>query len=181
MEKIDTTIFIIPVVALLLVFILYLHHLRKTPSQDAFKRYSVCILIIGFLLNLIWEVAQMPLYETGTDTLSSLAFCALASVADALMVLLLYYLIAYAASNSFWIARVSGWQAVAIMLTGGAGAILAELRHLSAGSWSYSQLMPLIPILKVGLSPVLQFMILPMLVYYLSFKLVQRSNQMIFN
>ena len=57
------------------------------------------------------------------------------------------------------------------MLTGGIGAVAAEIRNLSAGSWAYSKSMPIIPFLNVGLSPVLQFMLLPAIIFYLGFKI----------
>jgi hypothetical protein len=58
-------------------------------------------------------------------------------------------------------------KVISLVLIGGVGAILGELRHLAAGSWSYSDAMPLLPYVEVGLSPVLQFMILPTLIFYL--------------
>lgn len=61
---------------------------------------------------------------------------------------------------------------ILLILTGGAGAVLAEIRHVSIGTWSYADTMLLIPVVNVGLSPVLQFMILPILIYRLSFKMV---------
>ena len=51
------------------------------------------------------------------------------------------------------------------------GAIAAEMRHVSAGNWAYDESMPLLPIVDAGLSPVLQFMLLPALIYYSSFTL----------
>lgn len=36
--------------------------------------------------------------------------------------------------------------------------------------------MPLIPVVDVGLSPVLQFMILPVLIYDLSFQILKRTK-----
>jgi hypothetical protein len=61
------------------------------------------------------------------------------------------------------------------MLTGGTGAVLAEVWQLSIGTWSYASAMPLIPVVNVGLSPVLQFMILPIFIYRLSFKMLVKK------
>jgi len=55
-----------------------------------------------------------------------------------------------------------------LILIGGIGAVLAERRHLIAGSWNYSASMPVIPIAEAGLSPVIQFMLLPLLIFKLS-------------
>lgn len=56
-----------------------------------------------------------------------------------------------------------------MVLIGGAGAVLSEMRHLSLGSWAYDDSMPIIPLVNVGISPVLQFMLLPLLSYKLSY------------
>ena len=61
------------------------------------------------------------------------------------------------------------WQRVVIVIViGGVGAILSEMRHLSIGSWAYDDSMPIIPMVNVGLSPLLQFALLPIVIYLLS-------------
>lgn len=54
------------------------------------------------------------------------------------------------------------------MAVGGTGAILAEVAYLSAGNWAYTDKMPLIFGTGAGLTPVLQFIVLPVLIYSLS-------------
>lgn len=58
-----------------------------------------------------------------------------------------------------------------ILFTGAAGgtiAVLIEYFSLKAGRWDYGPLMPIIPSLGVGLVPVIQMMILPLLAYRLA-------------
>ena len=85
------------------------------------------------------------------------------------MVLLLYFGLAFIFKDIFWIQYLKIKRVLLLVLIGGAGAILSEMRHLSLGSWGYDDSMPLIPFVNVGISPVLQFMILPLLIYFLSF------------
>ncbi len=116
----------------------------------------------------------MPLYKDALYDVQHIAFCALASIADALMVLLLYLAVALIFRNPLWI-RYLKWQQIGIViLIGGIGAVLAEMRHLSLGSWAYADSMPIIPIVSVGISPFLQFMVLPLLIYFLSFLLLKK-------
>ncbi|MEO5991648.1 MAG: hypothetical protein ABIP68_08435, partial [Ferruginibacter sp.] len=98
-------------------------------------------------------------------------FCIFASVADVIMVLLIYFGFALIFKNTFWADTLNSKRIVLLIFTGGAGAVLAEVYHLSIGTWSYASSMPIIPVVDVGLSPVLQFMILPILIYRLSFKI----------
>ncbi|OSZ77157.1 hypothetical protein CAP36_12140 [Chitinophagaceae bacterium IBVUCB2] len=177
MNNLKPIIFLIPVIALVFTGILYFYFLKKATNKNIFKRLVFTITVIALLLNLIWELVQMPLYRDSSFTIGHIAFCALASVADALMVLLLYFGVALIFRNSLWIQHLK-WQQIAIViLTGGTGAVLSEMRHLSSGSWAYDNSMPLIPVVNVGIAPVLQFMILPLIIYFLSFSRLKLSDK----
>ena len=54
------------------------------------------------------------------------------------------------------------------MVVGGTGAVVSEMAHLATGNWAYTASMPLIPVIGVGVTPVLQFTVLPVLIYGLS-------------
>jgi len=169
MNSINPIIILFPMIALILVVILYFHLLNKTLDRKAFQKFIFTTFVLAFLLNFFWEVVQMPFYKATFFPAGHIAFCALASIADAIMVLLLYLGLGFIFRNPFWIQDVK-WQRVVILIfTGATGAILSELRHLSLGTWAYANSMLIIPMVNVGITPVLQFMILPLLVYILSF------------
>ena len=179
MNNIKPIIFLIPVIALILAGILYFILLKKAIDKKAFNRFVFAIAVLAFLLNFIWELIQIPFYKGSSNSIEHIAFCALASLADAIMVLLLYFGFASIFRNPFWIQH-SKWQRIVIViLIGGAGAAVVEIWHLSLANWAYADSMPIIPIVDVGLSPVLQFMILPILVYFLSIyclKIMNKNN-----
>ncbi|MCY7423199.1 MAG: hypothetical protein LH478_15810, partial [Chitinophagaceae bacterium] len=106
-------------------------------------------------------------------SLSHIAFCGLASVADAIMVILIYFVLAIIYKDPLWIKHINLQRTLILILIGGIGAILAEMRHLSQGNWAYAPSMPMLPFVHAGLSPVLQFMLLPILVYYISFSILK--------
>ncbi len=172
MDTLKPIIFLFPIIALILVSLLYFFSLKGVTHKKAFNRFVLTITVLAFLLNFAWELAQMPLYDRASFTINHVAFCSLGSVADALMVLLLYFGLAFIFKNPLWINPLKWQRIVIVVLTGGIGAALSEMRHLALGNWAYSDLMPLIPVLNVGVSPVLQFMILPVVTYILSFKLL---------
>lgn len=169
MNTIKPVIFLVPVIALILTGILYFSLLKKTTGKNFFNRFILTITVLAFSLNFAWELMQLPLYKNSSYSIYHIAFCALASLADAIMVLLLYFGFAFVFRNPFWTQHLKWQRSVIVILTGGAGAALSEIRHLSLGSWAYSDLMPVIPIVHVGISPVSQFMILPLLIYFSSF------------
>ena len=172
MDNLKPIIFLFPVIALTLIIVLYIYLLKKATNRKVFNRFVLTITILAFLLNFSWELIQMPLYNIASFTINHMTFCALGSVADAIMVLLIYFGLAVIFKNPLWIHPVQRQRVIIVILIGGIGAALSEMRHLSLGNWAYSDLMPLIPIISVGISPVLQFMVLPILTYILSFKIL---------
>ncbi len=179
MNNLKPIIFLFPVIALILIAILYISLRKKATNRSAFNSLILMITVFAFFLNLIWELLQMPLYDSASFTINHITYCALGSVADAIMVLLLYFGFALIFKTPFWIHPLKGQRIVILVFTGGIGAALSEMRHLSLGNWAYSDLMPLIPIINVGISPVLQFMILPVFIYILSFyylKIINTKN-----
>ncbi len=120
--------------------------------------------------------ASNALYEGMKLNMQTAMLCGVASIADALMVLLLYYAFAVIYKEFFWVHHFTPMKILLLVMVGVTGAILAEMFHLSAGSWKYSRSMPKIPVINVGLSPVLQFMILPACIYYLSFLFLKMKD-----
>jgi hypothetical protein len=175
MNNLNPAIFIVPLIALLLTVIMFISLLRKADDKAAFKRYVLITLVLSFLLNLAWEVVQLPLYKNASFNIQHIAFCGLASVADAIMVLLIYFVLAQIYKDPIWIRHLNLKRTLIIVLIGATGAVLAEMRHLSQGNWAYASSMPIIPFLNIGLSPVLQFMFTPVLSYYLSFYFLKKN------
>jgi len=168
----NLNLFITPVIALILVLWGYLYFEKQVKNNSRYHKTLWSICLLGFGLNWIWEVAQGPLYKSFVYDLEHISFCGLASIADMFMVILLWFAFALIYKDIFWIGHISGSRVFWLILAGGLGAILAEMRHTAAGNWSYAQDMPIIPWVEVGLSPVLQFSFLPFIIFYLTKKVV---------
>lgn len=177
MNTMKPIIFLFPVIALILVSILYFSLLKNATDKKVFNCYIFIITVLAFLLNFAWELIQIPLYKNAYYNVAHIAFCALASVADVIMVLLLYFVFALIFKNLQWIQHLKWQRLVIVILIGGAGAALAEIWHLSSGNWEYADSMPIIPIANVGISPVMQFMVLPLIVYFISFLLLNNYEK----
>ena len=171
MYNLNPLIFLTPVIALSLVALLFIHLLKKTDDKVVFKRFVFTALVLAFLINFAWELVQIPLYKDAAYDIWHIAFCALASIADAIMVLLIYLGFALIYKNPLWVRNLSLPRILAVALLGSFGAVIAEMKHLAAGNWAYDKSMPIIPFVNVGLSPVLQFILLPTLIYYLNYKM----------
>lgn len=161
--------FVVPVIALTGSVLLYLYFLKRSSAKPVFRRFISALAGVSFLLNYVWEIGHCPLYTSCTYDLSHFLFLALASLADVIMAGLLYFGFALLYRNSLWIMPLTISRVLWLLIVGGAGATVSEIAHLSAGNWIYAESMPVVPGIGVGLTPVLQFTILPVLIYRLSF------------
>ncbi|MEO5945861.1 MAG: hypothetical protein ABIP79_03535 [Chitinophagaceae bacterium] len=177
MDQLSLYVFIIPSAALLLMIILVVHLKKNAGNQQTFMHLLWSITLCSFILNLAWEMLQMPLYLNMSPDWQTTLFCTLASVADTIMVLLIYYGFAWLYKNNWWMIRPGPYRLMILVFAGGVGAVLAELRHINLGTWIYSTHMPIILGLKVGLVPVLQFMILPGVIYFLALSFKKKLDQ----
>ncbi len=174
MINIQPAIFLVPIIVLTLVVAMYCFILKNTAHKKAFKQFILVITVLAFLVNFAWELVQLPLYKGAAYDIQHIAFCALASVADVLMVLLLYLCFAFINKKPFWVLDMGFRQVFILIIIGGTGAIIAEIAHTTAGNWAYADAMPVLPIVNAGLAPVLQFLLLPALIYYVSFLLLKK-------
>lgn len=177
MNKLQPVMLLMPVIALILVLIFYFTLLKKSTNKKAFTRFIFIMSTLAFVLNFVWELLHLPLYKNNVYDLQHISLCVLASIADAIMVMLIYFCFALIYKDAWWVKNMTFQRALMLIVTGGIGAVLAEMRHLSTGDWVYAASMPIIPFVHAGLSPVLQFAILPLLIYQISIVFHKRSTQ----
>ena len=178
-EMIDLTpgMFVTPAISLIAIALLYIYFLKKASDKPLFRRFIGAVAGLSFLLNYAWEIGHCPLYTVCMYDGPHIIFLALASLADVIMVGLLYFGFALIYRNGLWIMHLTASRVFWLILVGGAGATVSEIAHLSTGNWAYTNRMPIIPGIEVGLTPVLQFTILPVLIYSLSSFLLLKSHE----
>lgn len=124
------------------------------------------IFITGFITNLIWENAQAPLYSCYEGFAPHFLFCVIASVIDGIVVLGFYFGIALSRKNLFWLFNIKPLDTLTLSLFGLITGVLFEKWALKNDSWSYAEEMPLL--FGIGLLPVLQLTVLPIISVYIS-------------
>jgi hypothetical protein len=124
------------------------------------KRLAAVWIGGGWLLNLVWEVVQAPLFQDESGSTHHLGFCMRASFVDVLLVGGLFLFMAAAAQSWRWW-QAATWRFATLAAAGSVVAITIEQRALALGDWTYAAHMPLVPGFGVGWSPVLQMMIVP--------------------
>jgi hypothetical protein len=137
--------------------------------RPAFAHLLLRVGLSAFVLSLGWEWGHLPAYGCPASGLTvTLTLLMPAAGADVAMTFMLGL---FALTVQRWPAYPLGLtrrRALAFVVGGAGLAIVVELVALAAGIWSYSPLMPLVPGLQVGWSPVLHGMTVPLLSVFLA-------------
>lgn len=130
-------------------------------------RFLAATILVGLVLNEIWEMAQMSAFVemAGYSWASTLDVCTRAAVGDVGILLGIYAAVALAAGDPGWGLRGRWNHYATAAVLGLATAVLVEHAALAAGRWSYTERMPVVPLLDAGLWPLLQMLLLPPLTF----------------
>ena len=129
----------------------------------------VAIFTLALVLNLVWEFSHAVLYvgykggEITNYILTRAAFW------DAVILTLL--------SLIFLKIRYFTLRQWLILPIGIAIAYIIEVYALNTGRWEYNQLMPIVPLLKVGLSPLVQLAITGYIAFIVSVSLYTNDRK----
>ena len=119
-------------------------------------RFWLVLPLVSFASNWVWEMAQMRMYATLADQpwLATVPPCTAAAAADAGLALM----ICGAAMLLGRLLRLPVLLSSAFL--GALAAVSIERLELARGSWSYSEAMPVVPVVGIGLWPLLQLTLL---------------------
>ncbi len=127
---------------------------------------------VGFILNLIWENLQAPLYEGYNSFWQHFNICFVATLGDVLIILLVFGGFALLYRNIYWFSSMNIMRIVFLMGLGTFIAVVIEAFNLGIGRWAYTNAMPTIG--GIGVLPLLQMMILLPLTFYLTSKFIKK-------
>ena len=116
--------------------------------------------------NLIWETAQLPLYTIWQEgTVRDLAIAVLHCTAGDVLIATASIVAGLLVTGHDWPDRLDAYRRVALaaIAIGVTYTVFSEwLNIVVRRSWAYSELMPVIPLVGAGLSPALQWMVVPL-------------------
>jgi hypothetical protein len=128
------------------------------------RRVAIRYLGVATAANLLWEVAQLPLYTIwATATRSGLAFAVIhCGGGDALILLLTLSVSLLLMGDAAWPSHDYGRVAFAATVLGVSVTIFSEWLNVHVlATWAYAPEMPLVPPLGTGLSPLVQWVVIP--------------------
>ena len=136
---------------------------KQTPQAnwiDVVRRYFG----VSIAANIVWEVLQLPLFTLWTTgTVRQQAFAVFhCTIGDAMIAGLSLLLALAIFAPATWpragVARVF----MASLAFGVGYTIYSEWLNINVrGSWAYSDLMPVVPVIGTGLAPLLQWVVVP--------------------
>lgn len=132
---------------------------------------AVVLYLVTFFLHFVWEMWQVPLYVgmSDADHWSAVLQCTLATTGDGFIALIAYSISALVARDKYWLNKRSASIMTVFLISGLAITVLLEVFATNVyGRWQYSELMPIVPVINVGLSPLLQWLIIPPISIWIS-------------
>lgn len=127
-------------------------------------KYITILTIVAFLLHIIWENVQSPLYAGFQSFSLHFPMCFIGTVGDVVITLLVLAFLRLLKKDNLQTAA----DFMALAIIGFIIAVIIEQHALLIGKWNYAQAMPLVPYFRVGLTPILQMTILLPLSFYLT-------------
>ena len=147
-------------------------------ARGELARFFVCMAVASFVLHLIWEMSQMAAYKelAGRPLRETIARCTPAIIGDVVLTFWIYGIGALAAYSIGWGFQPRWNVYLTLGLLGLGHAVWIEQVALASGLWSYTDKMPRIPRLDVGVWPLLQLALLTPFVVWLSRRFALRRR-----
>jgi hypothetical protein len=149
------------------------------PPLRTWPHILARFLVLSALFHLIWEVVQLPLYTIWTtEPFRKQAFAVLHCTGGDILIAGL------SVGSAWFVLGRHGWTEtnlfrlwIATVLMGLAYTIFSEWLNVSVrGNWTYADKMPTLPFLGTGLSPLLQWLVVPTVAVWLTLGRAPWSN-----
>lgn len=150
----------------------------KTPDMPALTKrastkvlmYVVHLFVYASILNYLWEVAQSSLFNGMEDIETAWHHCIGSSLGDGLITLIVFAAACLTFRSLNWAFDMRGKNYALVALLGLLVGTSIEWFAINViHRWSYTQEMPLIPYINLGVFPVLQLaFLLPAIFFFAS-------------
>lgn len=119
--------------------------------------------VLAFAFHTTWELLQDPLYaglatRAHADVRSA---CLKAAAGDVGITFIAFYAASLTARSRLWVLRENSAATIVWFLIGLAITVVLEWKAVADGAWLYTPSMPVVPVLRVGLAPLAQWIVIP--------------------
>ena len=119
----------------------------------------------AFLFNFAWEMLQGGLFVGMVErpAWEATAMCLQASLGDAAMILIAYGAVSLASRDPRWLVQGGALRMAVYAVLAALQGLAMEWYSIGAGRWAYKEYLPVDPLIGIGLAPLLQWLLLPLL------------------
>jgi hypothetical protein len=144
--------------------------------ECSLKKFLFVLAVSAFALNMLWELAQVFAFSSlnKASALEIFILVTIASIADAIITLVAFLTVALIRRDRRWWKSAGAADFLIFAVVGMISAVLIETIALSRGTWTYGEYMPVIPLLEIGLLPLLQLTLLLPAVLWIALKWSRR-------
>lgn len=128
--------------------------------------------------HLVWETAHIPLYTIWVEgTWGEIAFAVVHCTGGDLLIAMSTLLLAlFLVGGHAWPSERAGRVLLLTLALGVSYTIFSEwLNIVIRAAWAYRDIMPVVPIIDAGLTPLLQWIVVPTLAYLAAARVPLRS------
>lgn len=129
------------------------------------------VAFFSFMLHFVWEFVQVPTYADMAEMAhwEAIKLCMSATFGDVGFALTAFWIASLAARRRDWLLRPERLQVLIFVGVGIALTVGFEYYYTNVSlRWTYSDAMPLVPPFGTGLSPLMQWLVIPPLVIWLT-------------
>ena len=136
------------------------------------------VAVFSFLLHFVWEFVQAPTYSGMVDMphWDGIKMCLSATFGDVGFALTAFWITAIVSRSRQWMGNPHSWQIIVFLAVGIGLTVGFEYYYTQISlRWTYSELMPLVPPFGTGLSPLLQWIVVPLLTVWFARRFIPKS------
>lgn len=132
---------------------------------------ELLVALFSFLLHFVWEFLHVPTYAGMAEMThwQGVKLCTSATIGDVGFALTAFWTASLVARTRHWMGNQFALPVLVFLGTGIALTVGFEFYYTQVTHrWAYSDLMPIVPPIGTGLSPLLQWFVIPPIVLWLS-------------
>lgn len=138
-------------------------------TRASLLRQLVIVFVVALMINYPWELAQSVLFVRPTSSKGWWWHCLVASAGDGLLVCLIYLAGYGVFGRQDWHEQARARHYAVMLGMGALVAIAVEWVAMDiAKRWEYTDSMPLVPLIDIGIVPIVQMLALPPVIFALA-------------
>lgn len=154
---------------------------KSNPDGDMHKDAfgpAIRLALYALGVNFAWEMLQAPLFVGMLEMprWDATALCLQAAAGDAVMIVIAFAAVALGARDRAWTLSLRFGHLSAFAFLAASQGLALEWVSLRLERWTYGPAMPVDPVFGLGLAPILQWLILPLMILWAVRRRERRSG-----